>query len=173
MNKFELGAILVVSLMVAAALIANAGGFIPGVANPAANASGNASQAAAGGDVQVFKLKMEYGVYSPHEIRVKEGQKVRIEFDQNTFTGCMTTFNIYDLGIKAYIPTTPYVEFTATKAGSFRSGCNMGMGNGLFTVDSASGAAAPVQAAAASPSTQSAGGTCGGSGGGCGCGGSR
>jgi len=128
-------------------------------ANPAAQQYANP------GETKTFKLTVQNGLYYPREITVNQGDKVRIEFDQKTFTGCMTTFNIYDLGIRAYVPNTPFVEFTADKSGAFRTGCNMGMGDGRIIVQPADGK--KLQAADASPLPSTAG-SCGA---GCGCGG--
>ena len=100
-------------------------------------ASSGASAAANSGETKTFRLSYSGGYYSPRTITVNQGDKVRIEFDQKKFVGCMTTFNIYDLGIRAYVPNTPFVEFVADKPGSYRTGCNMGMGDGKIVVNPA------------------------------------
>ncbi|PIT84558.1 hypothetical protein COU37_02655 [Candidatus Micrarchaeota archaeon CG10_big_fil_rev_8_21_14_0_10_45_29] len=144
-----------------------------------ASPSGSSGAGASSGETKTFTLSYSGGYYSPRTITVNEGDKVRIEFDQKKFTGCMTTFNIYNLGIKAYVPNTPFVEFVADKPGEYRTGCNMGMGDGKIVVNPKG--AASTQGASSSPAQaqQSAdgslpplpeglGGSCGS---GCGCGG--
>ena len=118
---------------------------------------------------KTVSLSYSNGYYVPREITVNQGDKVRIEFDQSKFVGCMTTFNIYDLGIKAYVPNTPYIEFVADKPGVFRTGCNMGMGDGRFIVQPSEGK--KLEAAAEPAPLPSTVGSCGGPSGGCGCGG--
>lgn len=122
------------------------------------------------GESKTFKLSYSNGYYVPREITVNQGDNVRIEFDQPKFRGCMTTFNIYDLGIKAYVPNTPYVEFVANKVGIFRTGCNMGMGDGRLIIQPSEGKKLDVAAAEPAPLLAGAG-SCGSSAGGCGCGG--
>ncbi len=132
----------------------------------ASNAQGGA------GESVTIPIKVVNGLYDPREIRVKEGTKVRIELDRNSFLGCMTSFNIWGLGISASARQNNIVEFVADKPGTYKTSCPMGMGDGKFIVEAASGNEAAAQqntaqAAAATPK----GGSCGGSGGGCGCGG--
>ncbi|MFH1307008.1 MAG: cupredoxin domain-containing protein [Candidatus Micrarchaeota archaeon] len=123
------------------------------------------------GELKVIQLSYSGGYYVPREIRVNEGDRVRIEFDQSKFRGCMTTFNIYDLGIKVYVPSQSFVEFVANKPGVYRTGCNMGMGDGRFIVEPAAGGKqlAQQEPAPLPPEIEESG--CGGGGCGCGCGG--
>lgn len=85
-------------------------------------------------ELKEFKISVERGYYNPRKITVNQGDKVRIVFDQKSFVGCMVVFNIYDLGIRTYVPNTPYLEFVADRSGTFKTGCNMGMGDGQFIV---------------------------------------
>ena len=85
---------------------------------------------------QTFTLGVSGDEYSPAEIRVKLGTRVRIVGDLATLTGCMTTVNIDGYGISKLMTTGDNViEFTADKAGTFPIHCNMGMGNGRLVVE--------------------------------------
>lgn len=147
--------------------------------DPAAAGSGAGSQGgspspsgsgALGGPGQTvtIPIKVVGGYYDPREIRVKQGTRVKLVMDVNSFTGCMRVFNIWGLNQKLSISAGSNVlEFTADTPGTYRTSCSMGMGDGRFIVEAADGTA-PVQAAANSGPS---GGSCGASGGGCGCGG--
>ncbi len=103
---------------------------------------------AGNGTIQTFGLGVRGTQYSPAEIRVKQGTKVRIEGDTNTLTGCMSTVNIDGYGISKRIQAGDNViEFTADTAGTFPIHCNMGMGNGKLVVEDSSGTV-PVQSQA-------------------------
>ncbi len=134
-----------------------------------ANQQAPSIQQPAGGVVAV-KLGFDGSQYSPADIQVKQGDKVRIEGDTNTLRGCMTMVTIPDYGIrKRILQGDNIIEFTADKPGVFRISCPMGMGNGrLIVADSSGNLPAEASAPRAPPS---AAGSCGGSGGGCGCGG--
>jgi uncharacterized protein len=85
---------------------------------------------------QTFTLGVSGDRYTPSEIRVKLGTKVRIEGDISTLTGCMTTVNIDGYGIsKLMTAGDNVIEFTADKAGTFPIHCNMGMGDGRLVVE--------------------------------------
>lgn len=117
-------------------------------------------------------IKVVNGIYEPRHIKVKEGTKVRLELDKNTFVGCMTSFNIWGLGITASARQNNIVEFVADKPGTYKTSCPMGMGDGTFTIVPSSGnEAAAAQNTAQAAAAVPAGGSCGGSSGGCGCGG--
>jgi plastocyanin domain-containing protein len=134
------------------------------VLNPASAGAGNAQKApstvsvtqqpgslvAGNGTTQTINLGFSGNQYSPAEIRVKQGTKVRIVADPSTLTGCMTTVNIDGYGISKYIGAGDNViEFTADKAGTFPIHCNMGMGNGKLIVEDSSGSVpVPSQAPA-------------------------
>lgn len=88
------------------------------------------------GTFQTFSLGYKGGQYSPNEIRVKQGTKVRIEGDPKTLRGCMLVVNIEGYGISKPIRTGDNViEFTADKVGTFPIYCNMGIGNGKLIVE--------------------------------------
>ncbi|MFH0714124.1 MAG: cupredoxin domain-containing protein [Candidatus Micrarchaeota archaeon] len=117
------------------------------------------------GNVKTFQLSFDGAAYSPQVLRVKLGDKVRIEADTNTLRGCMTTIVAPDFGVRKRIsPGDNVIEFTADKAGTFRISCPMGMGNGKIEVEDANG---NVPTNIASPPIAN---SCGSSGG-CGCGG--
>jgi plastocyanin len=107
----------------------------------AGNAGGSGSLPAAGtGTTRTITLGFDGNQYTPAEIRVKQGMKVRIEGDPATLTGCMSTVNIDGYGISKHITAGDNViTFTADTAGTFPIHCNMGMGNGRLIVEDSSG----------------------------------
>ena len=165
----------------ACALNAQGSGANAQYANPAATAQNENSgsqiqQNPSAGETKTFKISVQSGYYNPREITVNQGDKVRLELDPNTFRGCMTTFNIWGMGVQKRVSQFDYVvEFTADKAGTYKTSCPMGMGDGKFIVLPSDGSLAP-SAAQTQKAVQDAGlqaapaGSCGGSGG-CGCGG--
>jgi len=110
--------------------------------------------------------------YQPNPIRLKVGVPARLVVDLNTVGGCMRSIQIPGLGVSKYVsPGDNVIEFTPTKAGTFRMQCSMGMGQGVVIVEDATGAVpAGTNDLASAPA---AGGSCGAGGGGCGCGGAR
>jgi len=116
---------------------------------------------AGNGTTQSFTLGFNGYQYTPAEIRVKQGTKVRIEGDPNTLVGCMSTVNIDGYGISKYIQNGDNViEFTADQAGTFPIHCNMGMGNGKLIVEDNTGTV-PAQSQAPAVA-KGKGGCCGG-----------
>jgi plastocyanin len=107
----------------------------------AGDSGGPGSIPAAGtGDTRTVTLSSRGNQYSPAEIRVKLGTKVRIEGDPTTLTGCMNTVDIDGYGISKRIRAGDNViEFTADKAGTFPIHCNMGIGNGRLVVEDSTG----------------------------------
>ncbi|NYZ60256.1 cupredoxin domain-containing protein [Candidatus Micrarchaeota archaeon] len=141
------------------------GGAVAAPATYAPSATVNRSrelELQAAGEVRTFELGFDWGSgnYEPEEIRVRAGDRVRIEADAGTFTGCMSTLVINGMGISKSITTTDNVlEFTAGTPGRYRLTCGMGMGNGLLVVEDENGLV--PEAAPAAPART----------GGCGCGG--
>lgn len=120
------------------------------------------------GGVVVVQMGFDGSQYSPNEIKVKQGDRVRIEADAATLRGCMSTLTIPDYGIrKRIMPGDNVIEFTADRSGVFRISCPMGMGNGRLVVADASG---NLPAGADAPLAPPKGSSCGAGGGGCGCG---
>lgn len=114
------------------------------------------------GDVKSFQMSFDWstGEYEPNEIRVRTGDRVRIEADASTFTGCMSTLVINGMGIRKRITAADNVlEFTAGAPGRYRLSCTMGMGDGVLVVEDSNGLV--PEGAAAAPARA----------GGCGCGG--
>jgi len=152
MDKTITAAIAVIIVAVVAILVLNpASAGIGNVSKvPSAGTTTLQPGAPAGGTgtTQTINLGFSGNQYSPAEIRVKQGTKLRIVADPSTLTGCMTTVNIDGYGISKYIRAGDNViEFTADKAGTFPIHCNMGMGNGKLIVEDSSGAV-PVQSQA-------------------------
>lgn len=76
------------------------------------------------------------GSYTPKEIRVKTGTKVKIEGDTEALTGGMDTIIIDGYNIRKVIaPGDNVVEFVADKTGTFKMYCANGMGNGKLIVE--------------------------------------
>ena len=166
MDKTMTAALVVIIVSVVAMLVLTPASA--GVGNALkAQAAGSGSQpqpgsvpTAGNGTTQTFTLGFSGYQYTPAEIRVKQGTKVRIVADPSTLTGCMTTVNIDGYGISKYIRAGDNViEFTADKAGTFPIHCNMGMGNGKLVVEDSSGSV-PAQSQAPAVAKGS-GGCCG------------
>ena len=152
MDKTMAAAIVVIIVAVAAILVLNPASAGVGNAQKVPSAGSTSLQsgapAAGTGTTQTINLGFSGNQYTPAEIRVKQGTKVRIIADPSTLTGCMTTVNIDGYGISKYIKVGDNViEFTADKAGTFPIHCNMGMGNGKLIVEDSSGSV-PVQSQA-------------------------
>jgi plastocyanin len=76
------------------------------------------------------------GQYSPAEIRVKLGSKVRIEGDPQTLSGGMDTVIIDGYNVRKLIaPDDNKIEFVADKTGTYDMYCANGMGNGKLIVE--------------------------------------
>jgi plastocyanin len=120
--------------------------------------------------VQEVAISMQGSRYQPYPIRVKAGIPVRFTVDMNTVKGCYRSIVIPELGVSGRVATgSNIIEFTPSKAGTFRMTCGMGMADGRIIVEDANGQApAPTAQAAQLPV---GGGSCGAGGGGCGCGG--
>jgi plastocyanin len=159
--------ILVVIVAILALSLASAGtGTVPSADTGAASRqmsagdySGQVSVGADGVETRTIALGYDGHRYTPSEIRVKQGTKVRIIGDPATLTDCMSNVNIDGYVMKKHIQSGDNViEFTANTPGSFAIHCNMGMGNGSLIVVDNSGNV-PVPSASAAPMKM----------GGCGC----
>jgi plastocyanin domain-containing protein len=129
------------------------------------NAADTSSNAVAG-DVQVVQMTMQNGDYQLSPARVKVDTPVKIVADMNVVKGCYTTVVIPDLGVRKTLTAAGNtIEFTPTKAGTFRMTCGMNMAGGQIIVEDANG-----NAPATTTTQVTTAGTCGASGGGCGCG---
>jgi heme/copper-type cytochrome/quinol oxidase subunit 2 len=119
--------------------------------------------------VQEVAISMQRGQYQPYPVRVKVGTPVRMTVDLNTVNGCYRSIIIPELGVSGRVGTGGNtIEFTPTKAGTFRMTCGMGMADGQIIVEDENGIAPAAVAGSALP-IRAAGGSCGS--GGCGCGG--
>jgi len=164
-------------LIFIAALNLMIGSFASGSA-PARNTVSNtaAAQQVLGGSlapvnsgVQEVAVSMQGYQYQPYPIRVKVGVPVRLTVDLNTVKGCFRSIVIPELGVSGRVSEgSNTIEFTPTKAGTFRMTCGMGMAQGTFIVEDANGQAPP--ATTQPVPLRGGGGSCG-AGGGCGCGG--
>ncbi len=142
----------------------------------AAPTSINAAQlggsiAAVNNGVQEVSVSMQGYQYQPNPVRLKVGVPARLVIDLNTVQGCMRNIRIPELGVAARVSAgNNIIEFTPTKAGTFRMTCSMGMGQGIVVVEDQNGQV-PAPAPNAALIAPSGSGSCGSGGGGCGCGG--
>lgn len=87
------------------------------------------------GDIQKVVLGIKDYNYYPNTVTVQVGRPVRIYLDSSV-SGCYRSFTIKDFGIAKNLRTpNDYVEFTPTKAGTYRFACSMGMGTGTLIVE--------------------------------------
>jgi plastocyanin len=120
--------------------------------------------------VQEVQVSMQGYTYQPSPVRVKAGVPVRFVVDLNSVRGCMRSIQIPELGVSGRVAQGSNVmEFTPTKAGTFRMTCGMGMADGTIIVEDENGIAPAAMAAPQAVPVAAPGGSCGS--GGCGCGG--
>ncbi|MFH1650064.1 MAG: sulfite exporter TauE/SafE family protein [Candidatus Woesearchaeota archaeon] len=88
-----------------------------------------APQAVVTQGLQTIKMKINGLEYEPAQFTVKQGVPVRWEIDGNTASGCAQVVVVPGLDITAYATRGPVkvIEFTPTKAGTFRFSCPMAM----------------------------------------------
>ena len=86
--------------------------------------------------VQVVNLGVANYNYDPYEIRLKEGQPVKIIGNMNQLQGCLKAFTIPQLGIsKLFKNNDNVLEFTPKQKGVFGFSCSMGMGSGNIIIE--------------------------------------
>lgn len=98
---------------------------------------GPAAQAAAGtGGVQEVTIAVQGG-YSPAQVRVRRGTRVRLVFDRQETSGCSEEVVIPEFGVRKFLPAfqKTAVEITPQKAGTFDFTCGMSMLRGRLTVE--------------------------------------
>ena len=122
---------------------------------------------AAGKDVTVKLTMSGYNyVFEPASVNV--GDTVKLVADMTKIRGCFSTFVIPDLGIKkTFTSGSNEYTFVASKPGTFRTTCGMGMAGGQFVVKDLNGNA---PATTTQNNIKAQGSSCGQNGG-CGCGG--
>lgn len=76
------------------------------------------------------------GMYSPQQVRVKLGTKIRIEGDPESLSGSMDTIIVdgYEVSKKIILGDN-VLEFVASNPGEFKMHCANGMGNGTLIVE--------------------------------------
>lgn len=85
------------------------------------------------GEPLVVYLSTDGAVYSPAVINARVGQPVRLI--SRNLVGCARAFVIPDFGIqKVFAENDDVLDFTPTRAGSFRFSCSMGMYTGTLNV---------------------------------------
>ncbi len=147
------------------------GSFSPNASSPGTGGintgTSGQTQVPANGETKTVQMSVQNGQYTPAEIRVKAGTKVRIEADPRTFVGCMSNLLIDGYNVQKRISTGDnVVEFVADKPGTFGMHCGMGMGNGMLVVEDATGSVPAITQVNNAPKDKI---SCG-MGGGCGCG---
>ncbi len=103
------------------------------LATPAARAADKAPAKAP----RTIELAVTDGGLVPAQVQVAKGEAVHLGITRKTNSTCMTEVVIADVGAKQALPLnkTVYVDFTASKAGSFRILCGMGMEFGKLVVN--------------------------------------
>lgn len=84
-----------------------------------------------------IKLSAERnGMYSPQIIKVKTGEKIRIEGDPESLSGSMETVIVdgYEVSKKIAVGDN-VLEFVANNPGEFKIHCAYGMGNSTLIVE--------------------------------------
>lgn len=91
--------------------------------------------APADGGVQDITIRVEGG-YSPSEVAVRHGSRVRLTFDRREDNPCSDAVVIPDFAIRRDLPAfaKTVVEFTADKPGRHEFKCGMGMLHGAIDV---------------------------------------
>lgn len=78
------------------------------------------------------------GEYSPDQLSVPAGSKVRFIVDATNAVGCMKYFTIPSVGVNAQLKKGDNIfEFTAPKKGSIAFSCSMNMGRGVIRITEA------------------------------------
>jgi membrane fusion protein, copper/silver efflux system len=87
------------------------------------------------GKTKEIKITVDYA-YIPDLIEVKKGEKVRLLFYRKEDSECTEEVVFKNFGIRKKLPAfkTTAVEFTPTKAGTFRFACGMDMVEGKLIV---------------------------------------
>ncbi len=86
---------------------------------------------------RTVELAVTDGGLAPAEVKVARGEAVHLGITRKTDHTCMTEVVISDVGVKQALPfnKTVWVDFTPSKAGSFRILCGMGMDYGKLVVN--------------------------------------
>lgn len=127
--------IFVIILLVVGAGIFFMRGSNGATGNVVSGVSGNSGNSGDSGQIQKVTLSIKNGNYYPQNVKVKQGQTVRIYLDKSV-GGCYRSFTMRDFGVAKYLASdSDYVEFTPNKKGSFRFACSMGMATGTLVVE--------------------------------------
>ena len=104
------------------------------LAAPSARA---ADKAPAATKARTIELTVTDGGLAPSEVKVAKGEAVHLGVTRKTDRTCMTEVVIADVGVKQALPLgkTVWADFTASKSGSFRILCGMGMEYGKLVVN--------------------------------------
>lgn len=88
------------------------------------------------GGTREIKITVDFG-YSPEQVRVKAGQKVRLLFHRVEDSRCTDEVVFPDFDIRKKLPAfkTTVVEFTPKKKGTFTYSCGMDMLHGTLIVE--------------------------------------
>lgn len=96
----------------------------------------NAQAAPTNNGIQEVTLRMEAFGYDPNYIALKKDVPAKINLQATQDAGCTRSIVFPDFGIRKTVPRggTSTVEFTPTKAGTFRFSCAMSMAGGTLVV---------------------------------------
>lgn len=87
------------------------------------------------GGIQEITIKVVGPEFVPSDITVAKGVPVRLNVDGRKAAGCMTTFTIPSLNIRAQLKTGDnYFEFTPQETGNIPFSCGMNMARGVIRV---------------------------------------
>lgn len=83
-----------------------------------------------------YPITVSSSGYSPTEVVVKQGERVKLKLTTNKTYGCARAFTIPKLGIVRNLEATgtDTVEFVAEEKGQFVFQCSMGMFQGVIRV---------------------------------------
>lgn len=103
------------------------------LATPAARAADKAPA----GKARTIELALTDDGLAPSEVKVAKGEAVHLGITRKTDKTCMTEVVISEVGVKRPLPLnkTVYADFMASKAGTFRILCGMGMEFGKLVVN--------------------------------------
>ena len=128
------------NIMIIVGLVIVIGGGIAWRLGSGLNADATVDQGDTDQDVDVVSDSVTINVasngYSPSQVTVKQGQRVRMKLVTNNTYGCARSFTIPKLGITKNLQTTgeDTVEFVAQEKGSIVFQCSMRMFRGTINV---------------------------------------
>ncbi|MBI4019049.1 MAG: cupredoxin domain-containing protein [Candidatus Aenigmarchaeota archaeon] len=125
----------VISVLAISSAFVNA---YPSGASFALASSGEKTETSAilSGDIQEVTIRMGLLQYTPNYIVVKKDIPLRIRLEADKNAGCTRSIVFPDFNIRKTVPAggADIVEFTPTRAGTYRFACTMSMASGSIVV---------------------------------------